>query len=136
MNNFINPLPEITRVSGPFYKAAKLHKLLFQHCRNCGKNIFYPKNLCPNCWSPDLEWTEASGKGKLYSYTVVHGAAPSAFKDAIPYVIGVIDLEEGVRMLSWVVECDIEQLKCDMDVKVNFRDLNDEIALPFFSPEK
>jgi len=132
MSEWKNPLPEITTVSKPFYKAAREHKLLIQRCTDCQKNIFYPKSLCPHCLSSNLEWFESSGKGKAYSFTVVEGGAPEAFQDAVPYVLGVIDLEEGVRMLSWIVDCDPKEVKCDMDVEVTFRDLNEDIALPMF----
>jgi uncharacterized OB-fold protein len=86
--------------------------------------------------SSSLEWFESSGKGKIYSYTIVEAGAPEAFADAVPYAIGVIDLKEGVRMLSWIVDCMHEDLRCDMDVEVTFRDLNEEIALPMFRPAK
>jgi uncharacterized OB-fold protein len=134
MSEFKNPLPEMTHVSRPFYKAAREHKLLIQRCGDCRRNIFYPKSVCPHCLSTDLEWFESSGKGKVYSFTIVRAAAPEAFQEAVPYVIGVIDLEEGARMLSWIVDCPHEEVKCDMDVEVTFKDLNDEIALPIFRP--
>jgi len=134
MNEFTNPLPELTRVSKPFYRAARQHKLLIQRCKDCKKNIFYPKSVCPHCLSIDLEWFESSGKGKLYTYTIAKAGAPEAFAGAVPYVIGVIDLKEGVRMLSWIVDCGHERIKCDMDVEVTFKDINDEVALPMFRP--
>jgi uncharacterized OB-fold protein len=126
----------MTPVSKPFYKGAREHKLLVQRCKDCKENIFYPKSVCPHCLSSDLEWFESSGKGKVYTYTIVEAAAPEAFQEAIPYVIGVIDLVEGVRMLSWIVDCPKEEVKCDMDVEVSFKDLNDEIALPVFRPSR
>ncbi len=134
MNEWKNPLPEITDVSRPFYQAARKHKLMIQHCKDCGKNISYPKSLCPYCLSSNLDWFESTGKGKVYSYTIVEAGAPEAFQDAVPYVLAVIDLEEEVRMLSWVVDCKLEDVKCDMDVEVQFRDLTDDIALPMFRP--
>jgi len=134
VTDFVNPLPELTTVSKPFYAAAKDRKLLIQRCRQCEQVIFYPKFCCPNCLGTDLDWFESRGRGKLYSYTVVHAAAPEAFKLAIPYAIGVVDLDEGARMLSWVVECDHDKLVCDMEVEVTFKDLNEEVALPMFRP--
>lgn len=136
MSDFVNPLPELTSVSKPFYAAARERKLLIQHCTRCKQNICYPKVICPNCLSSDLGWFESCGRGKVYSYTVVHSAAPEAFIQAIPYVIGVIDLEEGVRMLSWIVECAPDRLVCDMDVEVTFRDLDENVALPVFKPAR
>ena len=136
MSEWTNPLPEITKVSRPFYKAAREHRLLVQRCKDCHKNIFYPKSLCPYCMSSNLEWFQSSGKGRVYTYSVVEAATPEAFQGAAPYILGVIDLEEGVRMLSWIIDCKPEDVKCDMDVSVTFRDLNEEIALPMFKPLK
>ena len=134
MSEYKNPLPEITPVSKPFYQAAREHKLMIQRCSDCKKNIFYPKMICPFCLSTNLEWFESRGKGKLYSFTVVDLGAPEAFQEALPYVIGVIDLEEGVRMLSWLVDCKHDDVKCDMDVEVTFKDLDEDTALPMFKP--
>lgn len=134
MKIFNNPLPEITRVSEPFYKAAKDRRLLIQRCKDCNNVISYPKCVCPHCWSTNLEWFVSKGKGKLYSYTIVNTGAPEDFKQALPYVIGVIDVDEGVRMVSWVVGCEHEDIKCDMDVEVTFKDLNEDFALPMFKP--
>lgn len=134
MTDFLNPLPELTSVSKPFYAAARQRKLLIQRCTRCAQVIFYPKFYCPNCLSGDLDWFESRGRGKVYSFTVVHSAAPEAFKLAIPYVIGVIDLDEGVRMLSWIVDCEHDSLACDMAVEVTFRDLDADVALPMFRP--
>jgi uncharacterized OB-fold protein len=109
---------------------------MIQRCKDCKQNIFYPKSVCPHCLSEDIEWFESSGKGTIYSYTVVNAAAPEAFQAAVPYAIGVIDLKEGVRMLSWIVDCDHEEIKCDLDVEVTFKDINDEVALPMFKISK
>lgn len=128
------PLPKITSVSKPFYKAAKEHKLLIQRCKDCRKIISYPKGLCSYCLSSNLEWSESRGKGKVYSYTVVTGGVPPWFEPDLPFVLAIIDLEEGARMLSWVVECNPEEVRCDMNVEVTFKDLTDEIALPIFRP--
>jgi len=134
VTDFINPLPELTSVSRTFYSAARQRKLLIQYCTKCQKTIFYPKFFCPHCLGSELDWIESRGHGKLYSYTIVHSAAPEAFKLAVPYVIGVIDLDEGARMLSWIVECDHSDIQCDMAVQVTFKDLDDEVALPMFKP--
>ena len=136
MNDFKHPLPLITPVSKPFYKAAREHKLLIQRCQDCNRNIFYPKSVCPYCLSSNLEWFESSGKGKVYSHTTSMSSIPEAFQGAEPYTIVVVDLEEGVRMLSWIVDCEPEDVRCDMAVEVTFKDLTDDIALPMFKPVK
>jgi len=130
------PLPKITPVSMPFYKAAKEHRLLIQQCKDCQKIISYPKFICPYCMSSNLEWIESCGKGKVYSYTVVMGGVPPWFEEDLPFILAIIDLEEGARLLSWIVGCDPKDVGCDMNVEVAFKDLTDEIALPVFQLAK
>jgi uncharacterized OB-fold protein len=89
---------------------------------------------CPHCFSENIEWVEASGKGTIYSFTVVESNAPSPFVPDMPFVIAVVILEEGVRMLSNIVDCDLDALKCDQAVEVTFDKLNDEFTLPKFKP--
>jgi uncharacterized OB-fold protein len=89
---------------------------------------------CPYCFSDNIEWVEASGKGTIYSFTVVESNAPSPFVPDMPFVIAVVILEEGVRMLSNIVDCDLAALECDQAVEVTFEKLNDEFTLPKFRP--
>ncbi len=90
--------------------------------------------VCPHCFSENIEWVEASGKGTLYSFTVVESNAPSPFIQDLPFVIAVVILEEGVRMLSNVVDCNFDELQCDQAVEVTFKKRNDEFTLPQFRP--
>lgn len=124
------PMPELDRDSKIYWEGAKNHKLLIQQCNTCKKHIFYPRIICPHCFSDDLAWVEASGKGHIYSYTVVHHAMPP-FKDQAPYVIAIIDLEEGVRMLSRIVG-DRSEVAIGKPVSVVFEKVNDDLTLPCF----
>jgi hypothetical protein len=134
MKEYKKPLPQMSPWSKPFWEGCKRHKLLVQKCKDCKKPIFYPKLFCPYCLSPNLEWTKATGRGKVYSYTVVHSYGPTEFSEDTPYVVAVIDLQEGVRMMSNVVGCPPEAVKCDMEVEVVFDDVTEEITLPKFKP--
>ena len=134
MSKSMKPLPEINEVSRVFWEAAKNHKLLYQRCDKCGDNVFYPKKICPNCFSSALQWIEASGKGTVYSYTACYRNVAPGFEEDAPYVVAVVDLKEGPRMLTHVVECDPDDIKCDMPVEVVFEDINDDISLPKFRP--
>jgi uncharacterized OB-fold protein len=89
---------------------------------------------CPHCFSEQLSWVQASGRGSVYSYTVVYNNAPSAFARDVPYVVAVIQLAEGVRMLSNIVQCDLDGLRCDMPVEVTFERLDEAFTLPKFRP--
>lgn len=128
------PRPIVNAWAQPFWDAARAGRLLIQRCRDCGKPCFYPRIACPNCGAAALDWVEARGRGSVYSYTVVQNNAPSAFTADVPYVVAVIRLEEGVQMLSNIVDCDPSAVACDMAVEVTFQRLDDEFTLPKFRP--
>ncbi len=128
------PIPIVNDWAWPFWKAANDGKLIIQKCTDCGKHIFYPRICCPYCFSDNVEWVQASGKGTVYSFTVVEANPPSAFIKDLPYVIAIVKLEEGVQMLSNIIGCDPHTVRCDMPVEVSFEKLNDEFTLPKFKP--
>lgn len=134
MKQYNKPLPKPTPWSKPFWDGCKKGKLLVQQCKSCQKYVFYPKLFCPFCLSEDLNWVEATGKGKIYTYTVVYSYQPTEFSEDVPYIVAVIDLEEGVRMMSNIVKCRPQEVKCDMDVEVVFEKVTDEVTLPKFIP--
>ena len=128
------PVPIVNPWTKPFWDAAREEKLILQKCQDCDKHIFYPRIACPHCFSDKIEWVEASGKGTVYSYTVVTNNAPSAFIQDMPFVIAIVKLEEGVQMLSNIINCNPEDVECDMPVEVTFEKLDDEFTLPKFRP--
>ena len=128
------PEPVVAPWARPFWDAAKERRLVLQQCNACRRFVFYPRIACPQCASDDLTWRDASGRGTVYSYTVVENNAPSAFIADMPYIVAVIRLEEGVQMLSNVVDCDPASLRCDMPVVVTFERLNERFTLPKFRP--
>ncbi len=134
MTTYSKPLPRPDAVTEEFWKAAKRHELVIQHCKDCKEHIFYPREVCPRCVSRNLEWVKASGKGEVYSYTVVRKAAYPGFVNDVPYVYAIIELAEGVRMTSNVVGCNVEHVKVGMPVVVTFDDVTDDIALVKFKP--
>lgn len=128
------PVPIVNPWARPFWEAARTGRLVLQRCRDCGRHVFYPRIACPHCQADALEWVEASGCGTIYSFTVVHANAPSAFAPDVPYVVAVVRLEEGVQMLTNIVECDPATLRCDQPVEVVFVRRDDEFTLPCFRP--
>ena len=134
MKEYNKPLPSSSPWSRPFWEGCKRHELLIQHCKDCGDNIFYPKLYCPNCLSPDIEWIKTSGRGKVYTFTIVRNYSPTEFAQDVPYVVAVVRLTEGVQLMSNIVDCPPEQVKCDMEVEVVFEDVTEEVALPKFKP--
>jgi uncharacterized OB-fold protein len=130
------PRPLVSAWAQPFWDAAREERLLLQHCAACQRWIFYPRIQCPHCGAGEPRWRQASGRGTVYSYTVVYNNAPSAFIAEVPYVVAVIRLEEGVQMLSNIVDCDFGALRCDLPVEVTFRVLDERFTLPVFRPRR
>lgn len=128
------PVPRPTVVTQPFWEAAKRHELMMQRCRSGDHLFFYPREYCPVCLSEDLEWVTLTGKGRVYSYTIVHRPANPRFESRVPYVYAVIQLDEGPRMISNVVECDVEDVRVDMSVTAHYDDVTDEVTLVKFKP--
>lgn len=132
------PLPEVTSLTKPFWDATKRHELALQRCRKCNEFQWYPRAWCIHCGGRDLEWTKVSGNGVVYSYTIIRqviGNSP-AFQADIPFVIGLIELDEGPRMYSNVVRCKPEDVYIGMEVEVTFDDVSPELALPKFRPKQ
>jgi uncharacterized OB-fold protein len=128
-------IPEPTPETREFWEGAKRGELRIQRCRSCGKAYFFPRPFCPHCSSQDVEWFTASGRGRLYSYVINHRAAPG-FQVWAPYVIAVIQLEEGPRMMTNIIGVEPlpENLPIDMPVEVSWEQQNDDISLPLFKP--
>ena len=126
------PLPHPTALSQPFWDGCRRGELLVQKCRQCGGLTFIPQVACTHCLAEDLEWVRGSGQGSVYSYTVVWRPQMPAFE--VPYVVAIIDLEDGYQMLSNVVGCDASEVRVGMPVEVQFQPASDEITLPYFRP--
>jgi uncharacterized OB-fold protein len=129
------PIPKPTPETRPFWEAAKRRKLVIQRCSDCGRHYFYPRPLCPHCWSRNVQWVECSGRGRLHTF-VINQRPPRNFPAAGPFVIGIVELEEGARLLTNIVGVapDPQAVRCDMPVEVVFEDVSDAIALPKFRP--
>jgi len=130
--------PPVGAESGPFWEATRGGRLLVQWCTACDRGIFYPRALCPGCGAPhsSLEWRTASGRGSVYAAVVEHRplAAGATFSGGEPYCIALVDLDEGVRMLSNVVGCPPEDVHSGMAVSVTWEPLSDGRQLALFEP--
>lgn len=134
MTEIARPLPLPNLDSKPYWEACRRHELMLQRCRGCGQYRFYPRACCPHCLSLEADWERVGGHGEVYSFTVVHRPPSEAFRDAVPYVVAVVHLDEGVRMMSNVVGCPADQVRIGMRVRVVFKDLTEAVALPQFVP--
>ena len=131
MADYKGPLPQKTPETAPFFDGLNEHKLMIQRCNACGP-YFYPRPFCPSCFSWDVEWFEASGKGTLYSF-VINNRTPPYIGDK-PFIIAIVELEEGPRMMTNLlgVEADPAKVKCDMPVVIDYVKKSDDVTLPMF----
>jgi uncharacterized OB-fold protein len=127
------PLPQPSAVTQPFWDGARRHELWIQRCQACGTHLFYPRRLCTTCGSADLDWVEASGRGSVFTYTIARRATHPAFADRVPYVIAVVELEEGPKLTTNIVGVDPDDVRIDMPVVVTYEDA-DDVSLVNFRP--
>ena len=120
--------------SEPFWKGCAEERLVVPRCGQCRRFHFYPRRFCPHCDARDIEWREASGDGTVYSFAVVQKPIEKAFSSLVPYVIAIVELEEGIRMLSHVVDVDPAGMQCGMRVRVRYRKVSDTLTVPVFGP--
>ncbi|MEM9357260.1 MAG: Zn-ribbon domain-containing OB-fold protein [Pseudomonadota bacterium] len=126
-------IPQPTPETQHYWDGAKRGELLLQKCKSCNNVYFPPRPFCPECGSRDVEVVKASGKGRLYSYIINHMKAPGYEP---PFAVAVVELEEGPRIMTNILECEPtpEALQLDMPLEVTFEELSDEISLPQFKP--
>jgi uncharacterized protein len=127
------PTPRLNTDTEEFWAATADGKLLLRRCSSCGKAMWYPRPICPSCHSLETTWEEASGFGRIYSFTIVRRAS-GAYAEAGPYVLAYVELEEGPRMLTNIVDCDPMTLDVDQEVEVVFHKTEGAMALPRFRP--
>lgn len=128
------PLPRIDEESKGYWEACQRRELVIQRCGACGVLRHYPRALCPRCLSEAVEWVRASGRGTVYTFTVTHQNQAPGFRDALPYVLAYVELDEGVRLLTNVVDCAPEAVRIGMAVEVVFEDATPAVTLPKFRP--
>ena len=131
------PLPQpMTPEAKPYWDGLKQGKLMLPRCGDCNHTFFYPRVLCPRCHSRAITWIQATGKGRLHSFGIAHQSFNRAFKVKPPFVLAMIELEEGPHMVSNLVNvpADPQHVKCDMPVEVVFEKLTDDVTLPLFQP--
>ena len=130
------PLPHIDEESRPWWEAAQRHELYIQKCRDCGDLRFHPRALCTSCMSSRTEWVRCKGTGKIYTFTVTNQNQASGFRDSLPYVMAWVEVDEGLKMLTNIVDCPPEQVKIGMPVEVVFDDVTPEVTLVKFRPAR
>jgi len=121
-----------------YWEKAKAHELWLMHCDTCGTTYFYPRPICPRCFSRDTRWVRSSGRGTLYAFSIVHRPPTPAFQDRVPYVAALVELEGGARLPTNLIDVDPDpaNLHIGMPVEVVFDDISADIALPKFRPAR
>ena len=128
--------PEITEFHAPFWDGLRRHELLVQQCAECGRLRFIPSELCSACLSSECAWVPVSGRGTVYTFTVVHRAPTPVYQAEAPYAIAYIELEEGPRVPARLVDVAPEAVEVGMPVTVVFDDVDDDLTLYRFRPDE
>lgn len=127
-------VPQPDALTAPYWEGARQGRLLVQRCLSCGRRWHPPAPFCPSCQSDGYEWSAVSGRGAVFSFTIVHHAAHVAVAGKVPYLVALVDLEEGVRLVANIRNCAMDQVAIGMKVKVMFEKLTSNIVLPQFEP--
>ena len=122
------PAPEANPETRPFWEAAAQGRLLIGKCKACGKPHYYPRALCPFCGSDATEWVQAGGGGSIYSYSVMR-------RVPVPYALAYVTLDEGVTMMTNIVDCDLDAIRIGQRVRVAFKPTESGPPVPMFTPE-
>ena len=122
------PAPAVNPENQAFFDAASRGKLLIKKCNTCGEFHHYPRAICPHCFSDKTEWRDAKGTGGIYTYSVLRRGVPE------PYCIAYVTLEEGVSMMTNIVDCDLDKVRIGMQVKVVFKPTDGGPPVPMFTP--
>jgi len=128
------PVPDIDDVNRPYFAGTAVGELRICHCPRCDALFRFAHACCPNCWFQNPDFVVSSGRGEVETFTVVHQAPYESFTNKIPYVIALIQLSEGVRMMSNIVGCDPDSVQIGMPVKVTF-EKRGAVHLPMFIPD-
>jgi uncharacterized OB-fold protein len=127
------PVPSPAPESVPYWEAAKQHRLELPRCNSCRKFWFPPSQSCPHCLTADFSFLPVSGRGKVFSFVTYHRVYHPAFEQDVPYVVALVELEEGPRLLTNIVGVTPDKVACEMPVKVVFDDMADGVSVPKFT---
>jgi uncharacterized OB-fold protein len=126
------PVPTTSTRAAPYWEACRRHELVYQRCAACGYVGPRPFIVCARCQGTETTWEPSAGRGTLYSWTVVWRPQRPAFQ--VPYAPAIVALDEGVRMTSAVIGCEVEDLAPDLPLEVEFHPVSDDLTLPYFRP--
>jgi uncharacterized OB-fold protein len=134
MADYAKLTPQPTPDTQPYWDGLNAHKLRLQRCADCGKVRHYPRPVCDACYSMRVAWIDASGRGRVHSWTTSHHAFHPGFRPDLPYTLVTVDLDEGVRMNAQFREFDPTELRVGLAVRIVFEQATDRLTLPVFVP--
>ncbi len=132
MSTYSKPLPRGEEQNGEFYQFCKQHELRFQRCSHCGTWRHMPRESCQTCGSFDWSWERSSGRGQVFSWTIIHRALHPGFAEELPYAVVIVEMEEGVRLVTHVLDIPMDELRVGLPVEVVFEDVTPEVTLHKF----
>ena len=127
-------VPKEDSLTQPYWDGVRQRKLLVQHCRACGNLWHPPTPICPECQAKNYDWRPVSGRGVVYSFTIVHHPAHTAVADKVPYLVALVTLEEGPRVVSNILNCPNDKVTVGLPVRLTFQKIADGVVLPQFEP--
>lgn len=130
------PRPALRGEERRFFAAAAEGRLVIQRCPVCGRSVFYPRTLCPHCHRGTPAWIDASGQATLYSFSVLHRAGHPGFGADVPYIVAIVDLQEGVRMMANIVNVAPDEIELGMPLMVTFERRTADFVIPQFEPAR
>ena len=134
MPEWNKPLPSVVGETKPYWDSCKRGDLVIQKCDDCGEYQFYPRGICSNCLSNNIQWVKSTGKGTVWTYTVTYQNRTLGFAQDVPYILALVELDEGVKMFTNIVECEPSNVQIGMSVEVTFVQANNQISVPYFKP--
>ena len=128
------PKPRPAPESSPYWEAAKEHRLALPQCYDCAQFWFPPSRTCPHCLSMNFAFKSVSGRGKVFSFVTFHRVYRPAFAEDVPYVVALVELDEGPRLLTNILGVSPDEVRCEMAVEVVFDDYDADVSIPKFRP--
>ena len=128
------PLPTVAGETKAFWDSCRRGQLVIQYCEGCDEYQWYPRGICADCWGESVRWVQSSGRGTVWTYTVTYQNRTPGFAEMVPYVLALVELEEGVRMFTNIVDCNPRDVYIGMPVEVTFQTATPQITIPYFKP--
>ena len=134
MAEWTKPMPTTSGETRPYWESSRRGQLLIQRCDSCDEYQFYPRGICVSCFTPNIKWVQASGKGTVWTFTITRQNRAPGFAEDVPYVLALVELEEGVKMFTNIIDCPPQDVHIGMPVEVTFRQASDQMTVPYFKP--